>query len=237
MQTLNKKTIIVTSLLLGLLLFGLLLIINKGGGFRLVGSIPDLSGQIATSTGTIKLTFSDKLDGSVNYSQQTEGQDAGIVASTRTEGENLFLVLKPLQENRSYSLELTDIKSAGGEVIARLELSFTAVYVPFNKLSKEQREFELSETDRGNKEDPLMAHLPHQGESIYLTGEYTESEEGEPIFVVNAQIFLRRDDLEDRTAAIKRYKQKVVEYIQSKGLDPASYLVRYIINEAPAGPS
>jgi hypothetical protein len=204
--------------------------------FRLVSSTPGLGGDIATSTGTIRLSFSDELKAR-DYVQQLEGKDSSLVNSVRTDKKALFLSLKPLKKNQRYSFTLKDIQSIHDKKIDRLQVTFTAHYIPYDKLSAEQKALELSQTDRANTEDPIVQYLPYQGDGYYLTGEHTSSEDGEPIFILNAQLFLTRPDLTNKSAAISKYKEQVNTYIRSKNLSPDKYLVRFIINEPPAQPN
>lgn len=233
----NKKTmfLIVCAVFF---VFGLLIFISvRSSGFRLVESIPEINGEVSTSTGTIKLIFSKKLDSSLNYNEQIEGENADTVIGVNVEGENLLLVMHPLKENSSYDFSVKNIRSVDGDTISSVPVVFTTKYIPFTQLPKEQQEFELSQTDRGNQENTMQQHLPFQGDGFYLSGEYTSNEDGETIFIINAQILFTRDDLANRTAALDKYKQMIAEYIQSKNLNPDEQLIRYIINEPPANPN
>jgi hypothetical protein len=208
--------------------------IYRNSTFRLTKSTPALNGVLSTSTGTIKLEFNRKIDGSINYADGLDGSTE-IISSISVEENSLVVKLKPLTKDKKYSFTIREIKSLDGEHINKLPVNFTARYIPYDQLSSAQKNLELSETDKDNQEDPVLAIVPHQGDQFYLTSEHTATEDGEPILVLNAQLFLYRSELESgRAAAIEKGKNKVREYLRSRDLDPEKYLIRYEITEPPA---
>lgn len=227
----NIKIVAVLVLAIIVMMVGLNIFQNKD--FKLTGTTPDLNNTIATSTGTIKLNFNKKIDSSVGYVSKIEG-DAEIINSISVEEKTILIKLKPLIKDKKYSFVIKDIKSTDGKYISKIPINFTAKYVPYNKLSSDQKSLELSQTDKNNSKDPILAIVPHQGDQFYLTSEYTSSEDGESIFVLNAQLFLYRSDLgSGRDAAIEKCKTKVRDYLKSNGLNLDNYLVRYEITEPP----
>lgn len=203
--------------------------------FRLLSSTPKINSAIPTSTSVIKLTFSHSLDASVDYLGTTEGESVSSINSIQIDGPSIFIRLKPLTKNKWYSFTLKNIKAQDGRVIESLPIRFTAQYIPYNELPSDQKRLEVSQTDRETATDPILAYLPFQGDRIYITAEFTATEEDEEILVINAELFLQRSELGvNRSQAIQVYKDRVVGYISSKGLDPEKYLIRYEINEPPA---
>lgn len=203
------------------------------GGFRLVRSTPGTSGKIATSTSTIRLDFNRDIGTEVSLAM-IQGSERNIVTNIRKEARAIFLSLGTLEEEGKYSFSLGPIQSTSDETISSINFSFKAEYIPYDQLSAAQKELELAITDAGNFDDPILKHLPHQGKNFYLEAELTESDEEEPILVIQAQLFLSRADVgKPRTQLISEFRPSIDEYIKSKQLDPASYLFRYSYNEPP----
>ncbi len=231
----NKKNItlaIIAAVLAAGVLISLTIIQNAR--FRLVGSTPRLGSSLSTSTSTIKLDFNRDIDNSQEYTDSLTG-DLALIKSISVDKKSIYLKLVTLKENQHYSLALNNIRSADGKVITKLPVEFTAKYVAFNKLPVSQRQLETTQTDKNNTEDPILAILPHQGESFYLSGSYSANDAGEPIFILDAQLFLKRADLGAKhDSAISGYKKTVHDFIKSKGFDPDKYLIRYDINEPPS---
>lgn len=208
--------------------------LKRTNTFRLVESVPRLDNSIATSTGTIALNFNQRLDESFDYNDKLGGQDKEAVRRVRVSGKSLLIDLEILVADRDYSFLLVEVRAMDGRMIRNLPVRFTAIYIPFNQLPDAQKKLEIGQTDRDNADDPLARHLPHQGQQFYLSSEYGYSEEGEPIYIVNAQLFLTKSDLSDRSQRIAEIKKQVTDFIQAQGLDPKTYNIRYTITEAPS---
>lgn len=73
------------------------------------------------------------------------------------------------------------------------------------------------------KTDPMFDYLPHSTLDYTLTATVDSSNKT----ILNAQLFLTEADQADPSAALAQYKQEVVEYIQSVGLNPNSYTINY----------
>lgn len=229
----KKQALTIIAIILACLSL-VLLGVFRNQTFRLTSSTPKLGKTIPTSTGTIKLDFNREIDGTKSYTDNLEG-DSGIINSISVEGKSVLIKLKPLTKDKKYGFAIHNIHSVDGSVIQRLPINFTARYVPYNKLSSEQKRLEVAETDKNNEEDAVLQIVPHQGDQFYLTSEYSATEDGEPILVLNAQLFLYRSDLgAGRDSAIEKYKNSVREFLSGNNLDPDKYLIRYEINEPPA---
>jgi hypothetical protein len=230
----TRKRVAVLVVISGFIIGGFAAIsIFNSQKFRLVNSTPKMGNTIPSSTGTIKLSFNRDLKN--NMSLSTILVDIGerpVVQAMRIEGRDMFLSIIPLEEKTEYTIELRNITSTSNEVIPKTTFSFTPVYVPFDRLSSEQKALEASETDRDNAEDPLAQYLPYQGDSFYLTSEYTYNDQDESIFIVNNEAFLSASEVtESRSSVIERYESKVKSFIRSKGLDPSKYIIRTSLNE------
>jgi len=231
----NRRLImlgIVGVVVIGLLWAGGWYLANRK--FKLIQTTPNLQGDVPSSSGTIKLEFNKKIDTSVEYTDNLAA-DMDAVQGIDIEDKSVLIHLKsPLDIERTYHIVVRDIKSTSGQTYT-IDFVFRPKYVPFNKLSKADQEFQTSQTDRNNSEDPLAVFLPYQGSDFYLAGEYGVNDEELPIFIVNAQLFLRSKDLgPNRSAAINRITKSINDFIASKGFDPAKYNIRYNINEVPS---
>ncbi len=215
------------------ILIGLGLYFYRGSQFRLISTTPNLSGTVSTATSVYKLKFSRNLKEN-NYPSRVTGQNKDIIQSIRIDQNIMYIDLSPLDEDKEYTFSVNDIRSTQDDVIESISIYIVAKYIPFNKLSKTQQELEISQTDRNNQTDPLMEYLPYEGDRYYLEGSYSETDDGEPVFILDAQIFLLRGELlQDRNAVLDAYETKIHQYIQSKGLDPKNYPIRYDVTEPP----
>lgn len=233
-STNNKKPIIASLVAFAVIaVLFIVWVVYQNSNFRLVGATPGTSGTFATATSTVKLDFNREIDSDLNLSL-VQGSSRDIVNNIKKDGQSILLSLGTLEEGEEYSFSVGPVQSSSNETISQINFSFTAKYIPFDQLSDAQQKLELSVTDSGNFEDPLLEHLPYQGKNFYLEAELTESDEGESILVVQAQLFLSRADVgKPRTQLISEFRPAIDEYIRSKQLDPASYLFRYSYNEPP----
>lgn len=238
-ERMNKR--LVAGLIFAVLLIGLVaggLFLYQSSRFRLVSSTPKLSDSLPTSTSTIKLHFSKPLDDSKDYRATLLEQDPFIVSTIEVTGNDIYVHLRKLEKGKRYRFTIKDITAKDGRVIMQQSVAFEAKFVPYSQLSADQKRLELSQTDRTTPSDPILAYMPHQGDRFYLKAEHTTSEEDEEILVINADLFLSRDDIKTgRSAAIQQYKDRVTQFIRSKDLDPDKYYIRYVINEPPASPN
>lgn len=161
------------------------------------------------------------------------GSSADIVRTYEVNGKQLRIFLKsPLEINKEYTLTLENITSERGKIIKQQKLTFTALDLPFSSLSSDQQKYILDHQDKnqGVRDDPITSHLPHSTLDYNLTSEVDKDNAGNDILVLNAEILLAESDLgpgQDQT--VQAYKQEVVDYIKSLGLDPANYTIRYTI--------
>jgi hypothetical protein len=231
-MTFNNKKIILAALVL-ILAPLIAFLAYQQNQFRLVSATPGTIGEFATSTSTIRLTFNKALDGTMDYRSFVEGETAAI-RDMYVEDKNLYIFLGLLPKGSEVTFTVNNIRSVDGRVIESLPFEFTAVYVPYDKLSKQQRELELYVTDKGIIQDPVIEILPYQGDRFYISTEYTNevSDDSKPI--ITAQLFLTRADiLVDKDSAIDEYKKRVRDYILSKGINPDEYEFKYELNAPP----
>lgn len=230
----SRKQIILTTVALGAVVAGLVIyFFVSNSGFRLKSTFPELDGDIPSSTPQITLKFSHDLRPEQEIHNKISG-DIQPVNNLSIEGKELIISLSSLTPDTDYRLELSNIQSARGEQIDKLELRFRAVYVPYQELSEEQKAAQLKLTDHNNNEDPINRILPAQGTDYYLSGKYVTSDDGTQDFTLEAQLFLKRADANNRQAAINRYQQAVVDYIKSEGFNVDDYFIDYVIIDPPS---
>lgn len=216
-----------------MLVFAVCWVLYQRSQFRLVDSTPSIGSTISTATSMIELHFNRKLKEG-NYRETLSGETSEVVQEIRVQSNIIQVSLNRLDEESDYNFIIRNITSQDDEVIPELVVNFKTVYIPYNKLSESQQELELNQTDRNNFEDPILKHLPHQDDRFYLESEFTTGAENEPLLVLNAQLFFRRDDLDqDTTETRLKYEKYVKDFIRSKELDPSKYNIRYEINAPP----
>lgn len=228
----NKKyrLLIIGVILVVLAVIAFIFISNRD--FRLVSTNPKLGGSIPTSTPEIILNFNRELRPDQELHNNISG-DVGPVSNLVIDGQTILISLTSLEIDTNYHITLSNIESTEDEKIEKIDLIFSAVYVPYEDLSNEQKATQLANTDRDNKEDPIMEVLPHEGEGYYLEGKHTTGDDGVDDFILEAQIFLKRWELNNRQAAIDEYQRQVVEYITNRGFSIDDYFVDYVIIEPP----
>lgn len=196
--------------------------------FRIVDITPQNKSTIPTSTSVIRISFNKKLkDGT--YDRSLVNDPGTVVRELTLENNQIFIRLFELSPGNEYHFSLADIYSADGKKIPGPVFRFKAVYVPFEGLSRAQQELELQETDRNNKEDPLLKYLPHSTLEYTLEGLHDTDHEGEYSFVIDAKIFLSNADSANQVEVVNRIKSDISNYIKSVGFDLKDYVVRYNI--------
>jgi hypothetical protein len=227
-----------------LLIIGLLALLLVGGGyqlwiktqFRVLSVVPNATNSkvIPTSTRVITIKFSKPLDTSQTYGSDSLKENSNnIVRDVTAEGDTITIRLDALGENSNYAFKLPDVKSSEGKVLSGLRYTFTARYVAYDKLSKEQQAQQTSQTDSTVQEDPLSKYLPYSTLDYSLVGSNETSDSGKYIFVVSARLYLSAADVKiDKQGAVNRYKKEIADYIRSKNLNPDTYLIRYTISES-----
>jgi hypothetical protein len=81
----------------------------------------------------------------------------------------------------------------------------------------------LESTNYIDTTDPIVQYLPHSTLDYNLTIESSDKK------ILNAQLFLSGADQSNASAATALYKQEVVDYITSVGLNPADYTINYTV--------
>lgn len=201
--------------------------------FRIVSSTPNINSAISTSTSIISIEF-NKVIKDNNYIGSLDGKNVNLVNEIKVHDKNILIYIYSLDEDQTYEFRLHNIRSNKDEQIDSIPIKFTTKYIPFNDLSKEQKNLEMSIEDKGNVDDPILKYLPYEGDHYYLNSENTQDSDGEPILVIKGDVYITRDEVvEDRSQVMKRYEQKIKDYLISKDLDPSNYIIDYEIMEPP----
>lgn len=229
-----RKKIVVASLVVVLLLaivviFGVL----QSNSFRLLGTVPDINTVIPSSTSVLKLDFNKDLVQTGN-NPTIAGKDMQIVAGLRIDKKTLFVDLKALDPDKTYIFAINNIQSKTGKQLKSLNIALKTKYTPVENIPVSQLQTEIQQDDRNNLNDPLLAYLPYQADSFYLESEVTNDDSGSTVLVINAQLFLTRDEvLQDRQVVLAKYKEEISNFIKSKNINPEKYYIRYTFNEPP----
>ncbi len=225
----NKKKLLIVAILLVIGAVGWFVILSLQ--FRVVSVTPNLKKSIARSTDVVEIRFNKLLASNIDYDKTLIDSD-DVVVSVRVKGKSLIVDLRNL-EDRKYSFSIKTIKAANGQTIPELSYSFSAKYIPFNKLSNAEKNLQLNQTDVDAIEDPLETFLPHSELGYYLTGTHVGSSD-DLQFVLRARITLSRADINTgRDEAVAAQKEQIRKFIESKGLDPNNYPITYDVVDPP----
>lgn len=228
MNKTNIKRYAPLAILLITLVAGLV-ILNLPRGFRVTKTVPNSTGKIATSTGVFRVSLSAPIAGELTR-DNLDDPDA-IVQEIEKKDKQILVYVRPLESGVTYQFSLLNIRSDKQEVIERYTFKFKATYIPFEKLSDEEKAIQIEATGRNAPVDPIAQYLPHGTLDYNLTGSNETNDEGENIFVLNAELLLTAADVRiGRAAAIKAYKKEVLDFIISKGFKPNDYLIRYTVS-------
>lgn len=222
---LSRGIILILAVIAGISVFLLI----RDQQFRLVKSTPSRSGTVSTSTNGFELFFNKDLDGSADYSKSIT--DPGhLVGRIRLDKRSIIIETGPILQDKKYSFSLHDIHDAKGDVIKEIKFDFTAKYLPDSKISDEQKSL-IAKLSRQYLQDyPLLAHLPYSTLDYSLEAVFNQDENqrlGQP--EIQAKLFLSHADMSEPRAATARYKQEVIDYITSLGLNPSDYKINYLV--------
>ncbi len=219
------RLIIITLVIL--FLGGIFMAARNATTFR-VTSINPSSNRVPTATIYVNFEFNKELS-EVGLDKVVTSEPL-IVRGVELHGKRLRIKLDTLDDGKNYSIKLRNISATDGKVIDFYDYSFTARYIPFESLSKEEQQAILDDQagDKKSTTDTIFGHVPYGGLHFKLTA----TTDGQSVPVLTAQILLSKVDVvTDRDVAITEYKQEVLDYIQSKNLDPNSYQINYEIIE------
>ncbi len=149
-----------------------------------------------------------------------------IINSYTVNNKTLSLSLKPLTLDKSYVVTLRSVYSTNGQKIINDTIRFTTTYINPNNLPTDQQQAILRNQDHYSSplNNPIVQYLPHQTLNYELSAAVSNNQ-----LVLNAQITLNEANMSNEALAVASYKQQIASYIQSLGLNPNSYTIRYSV--------
>lgn len=225
----RKHLIIIVAIVAGLLLAGYILLSMR---FRLVSSVPNRTGVVATSTAAFKLTFNRELEKKDYLNTEETQNNTTPIQRIDIEDNTMLVFVESLTEGQEYTFAIANITSTKNERLDGITFDFVAKYIPYDELSKEQQALQMAVMDSSSVEDPIIGILPHDTLDYQMNVRHETDHVGDYQLVVDLQILLSQADLNiDRQAAINTYKEAAFEYIRQNGLNPDDYLIKTSVIE------
>lgn len=215
---LSVLIITITAIVIGFLIY-------NNSLFRISGTTPGLN-NVSVISPFIDVHFSKQItvDGlSLN------SENLNITGFESPDNKTLRIYFEEIILDEEYSISIDVIKSNTGKELKNKVITFTPKDIPFESLSGAQKEAILKNQDKTSniKSDPILAHVPYGGLNYQL-----DADSRADGLVLIAEIRLSKADVTtDKASAVALYKQEVLYYIQSKGLNPNSYTIEYKIIE------
>ena len=200
------------------------LFIVQGQRFHIVSTSPSLS-NVAQVSPYIYVNFNKSLDvAACNASSKDQ-----IITGYAIKGKQLQVSLNErLDMSKVYKIKIVAKALASDQNVVK-EISFTARDIPVEDLPKQQQDLILlrQRDYLKSQSDPIIRSLPHGTLDYNLTSEYVRNGSKSDL-ILHASLLLTGADLKgDSTSIVNQYKQEVVDYIKSLGLDPTKYTIDY----------
>lgn len=231
----RRKTVAISILILALLfLVWVVLWATFYSKFRLVSTTPELGGSIATSTSSIKLSYSKKVDVS-SVDAGLIKQNSPSVLSVRVDGENIFIELESLEKDKSYRILLTNVSSVDGATIEQTVLSFKAEYIEYGKLPQSERDLQVESTNPSG----IARVLPHNTDNYYA--EFFDCDKDKPCIFIEMKFSVPESYYKNKIFLdrVEKYRKEAVEYIKTGGVRLEDYTLVYsepvLLNSYPEG--
>jgi hypothetical protein len=213
---------------LGVLLFGsIALTLWHMASFHVVSSSLTAK-NISTISPYFTVSFNENLSAGsarVTSSPNVTGNNTTI------NGKNLTIPFTTtLNANTYYAITITRITSTSGKVLTNQTFTFKPTYIASQNLPGNQQKKLVGQQSDGkiNANDPIVPHLPYQTTDFSLAEDTNPQNNPSGTFPLIATLTLSQADMGDETTAVAQYKQEVVSYIQSLGLNPSNYTITYV---------
>ncbi|HUY53271.1 MAG TPA: hypothetical protein VMV24_01720 [Candidatus Dormibacteraeota bacterium] len=216
--------------LLSLILGGVIIVllvfhIINSSKFHIVSTNPSTD-SVSYMTPFFIINYNKALSSTVSISSSPN-----LIRNYTVNGKLIDISLSSMRVGGNYFIDIKSIATTNGEVIKDKIFKFSAKNISYYNLPKDQQKNIINNQDRYPSpiNDPITAHLP------YLTIDYTLSTgivagaNGKPELVLEAAILLSQADMSHEATAIANYKQEVISYIKSLGLNPSNYVINYTI--------
>ena len=155
-----------------------------------------------------------------------------IISGYSVKGQQLTIQFNNVLDAKPYTIVIDSIQDTKGDQIKHKSLVFTPKDISSDKLPEDQKQALLQRQTQylESHYDPILSHLPHGNLDFNLTAT-SIVKSGKAVVTLHAQLLLTEADLRiDPQAASDTYKQEVITYIKSLGLDPTNYIIEYTIN-------
>lgn len=246
-QTDPKKLRLWLSVVLILGIFSLLIFVAyQQTRFRIVEITPDINTSVATSTVRLDIKFDRPL---ATDSATLDSIDSnGLVTKVRSADDTLTLHLRELEKDRDYLITLQQVRSQNGDLLQKVELSFSTEYIPYSELSEAERQQQIAETDPEIINPTIHTYLPYHTETYSLIAAgAVNSSSGKPLakpVALVTNVSLARFTTAEQAAELPNIAQTIKAYLADTGIGRSEYLLitdnqqlkRYIKGDTlPAG--
>jgi hypothetical protein len=193
--------------------------------FHVVSTNPSTS-SVSYITPFFIINYNKSIAASVSISSSPN-----LVRNYTVSGETIIINLNSMRVGVSYFIDIKSVTDINRGVIKNKIFKFTAQNISYDNLPKDQQQIIVNNQDRYPSpiNNPITAHLPYTTAGYSLSSDIVSGPNGMAELVLNATITLSQVDMTDETAAIAGYKQDIVNYIESLGLNPANYTINYTI--------
>lgn len=194
--------------------------------FQLLSVDPPSGSTIASQARLVTFSFNKSLD-TIDRERQVIVSDDAIISSFRTDESSILIQLKDLEISKQYKITLLNIRAEDGSEVEKIDYSFDYKYIPYNKLSKKEQQRQITATDRGNIDSPVIHALPVTTDRYYISYKLLEKPDakGKQEKIIIA-LLLTNQDL-DNIAKIKEYKKAALEFLKQNGINVSDYSVEY----------
>jgi hypothetical protein len=140
----------------------------------------------------------------------------------------------PYVFDRQYVARLNGARSLDGKTAGAVTITFRPGFVAVGNLSKEQLQAQAERTDRVEKEFPILKYIPHETLHYKIDYDLTANQGyDQPLnqLTVTITLFANLTREEQRASyqqELVEYKKEALDYLKSKGINPADYTIRYI---------
>ncbi|MNH58420.1 hypothetical protein D3C85_801150 [compost metagenome] len=220
---LHKRRLIISLLLLAIVGLSAFVFI-RNTGFRVVDQMP--KGDVAMSSTLITLKVSDTP---VNTSEIKFSIKPEVKGEFSVEGDAVFF--KPseaFKENGRYTISIENVRLNNSNSIHKTNHTFKAVYIPYDKLSKEEKDRQLAKTNPQYETYPITKILPYVTSSYKIEYTLPSHEKEKFLLVVTPLIEQNRgESTEQYQARLLAIKTDAEAYIASNGFNLSDYALYY----------
>jgi len=222
----RNKNLLIAAAVIAIVVITIYFVVFNVVLFRVLSTAPDNNGSINLGQSAVIFNFTKDIEAVDMKSQVASSKD--ILISSDVNKNKLTVYVKNINKNEAYSIELKNIKSKSGEVIASYKLNFKGKYVEAKQLNQETLKTLEKQTDSNlnpGLEDPVTKLLPKR------TSEYSmnfilyqdPSQKGKYVRIETV-LFIPDYEL-DNNALIIDYKNKALKYLKDNNINPNDYVI------------